>query len=524
MFLKLLGRDADSLSAAEESAVGRLAAAQRRLAMDGDRVDTKSEAGFGACAAFLDGLAVAARVLKVDAAPRSYRSAFTVNYRALFPDEARHYRVDVLEASIEQYAAIWVNGDKFEFSAEAMRRAKALQRAWLELIALLERWGHASRQARSAARPARSELRNTLVALDFAWASFEHRYIAELIAIEEKARRLVVQAVAHEERLQLLEAGNADRGALQRLPEYREEQRRLVGCIAHLNSVANVRRKGRDDLGVEVLFEAIAALGRCDAAEHSVEGTEALCAARILSTDVVESYNAMRAYLREVGHCLERVDPHLCNNTGLVERLVDWEESWEVGTRYVQNEQLLASLCDLVAHIREAQKLVPALSAMCHDFDAELFLVLPRIVWLRFLAAPVLHGELLKSLLPTAQPGDAELESFCEKFSAAKRLLVGAAQVASARCVDSAEEVAWDVLTRRAILGPDGLEESYAPLAWRHKDAAQAAAEDLMHELEQWSIKLQRHCPEDWNQCSAVLLQCLSGARQGRRQSETFRV
>ena len=44
-----------------------------------------------------------------------------------------------------------------------------------------------------------------------------------------------------------------------------------------------------------------------------------------LPEDVVGSFEAMRRYLREVKKCLERVDPHLCNNVGLVARLVDWE-------------------------------------------------------------------------------------------------------------------------------------------------------------------------------------------------------
>eukprot|EP00913_Durusdinium_trenchii_P012933 g12145.t1 len=106
--------------------------------------------------------------MHLDAAPRKYRASFTINYRALFPDEARNYRVD---ASVEQYAVIWVNGDKFEFSAEAMRRAEALQRCWADLAVLLERWNSEAR----AHRPARSELRSALVALDSAWASFEHK-------------------------------------------------------------------------------------------------------------------------------------------------------------------------------------------------------------------------------------------------------------------------------------------------------------------------------------------------------------
>ncbi|CAE8619854.1 unnamed protein product, partial [Polarella glacialis] len=162
MLRKLLGKDSDALSSAEEVAVGRLGTAYRRLLMDGGRINTKSEAGFNACALFLEGLDASARALRLDAAPRTYRVAFTINYRALFPDEARNYRVDVLEASVEQYAVIWVNGDKFEFSAEAMRRAEALQRSWAELGTMLERWNQSSEQPRMANRPPRSELRNCL--------------------------------------------------------------------------------------------------------------------------------------------------------------------------------------------------------------------------------------------------------------------------------------------------------------------------------------------------------------------------
>merc|ERR1719313_2527746 len=98
---------------------------------------------------FLEVLDACAQTLSLEAATRAYRVEFTINYRALFPDESRNYRVDVLEASAEQYAVIWVNGDKFEFTAEAMRRAEALQRAWSELGGLLDRWSQASEQPRS---------------------------------------------------------------------------------------------------------------------------------------------------------------------------------------------------------------------------------------------------------------------------------------------------------------------------------------------------------------------------------------
>jgi len=71
-------------------------------------------------------------------------------------------------------------------------------------------------------------VRNELTTLDIAWASFEHKYIAELIEIEEKARRLIVQAIEHERCLQLIEAHHGEGEVLQHVPEYHEEQRRLV--------------------------------------------------------------------------------------------------------------------------------------------------------------------------------------------------------------------------------------------------------------------------------------------------------
>eukprot|EP00931_Biecheleriopsis_adriatica_P050274 TRINITY_DN2909_c0_g1_i2.p1 TRINITY_DN2909_c0_g1~~TRINITY_DN2909_c0_g1_i2.p1 ORF type:complete len:535 (+),score=102.42 TRINITY_DN2909_c0_g1_i2:75-1679(+) len=534
MLRKLLGKDSDSLSSSEEASVTRLATAYRRLLIESGRVNTKSEAGFNACALFLESLDAAARALRLDAAPRTYRSAFTINYRALFPDEARNYRVDVLEASVEQYAVIWVNGDKFEFSAEAMRRAEALQRSWSDLGTVLDRCVQAVDQPRVTTRPGRSELRSTLVALDSSWASFEHKYIAELIDIEEKARRLIVQAIERERSLQLLEAQYGEDEALQNLPSYREDLKRLVACIAHLNSVANFRRKGRDDLSVDVLFDAMNTLSRCDAAEKNGENTEILAAARILSKDVVDAFVAMREYLREVERCLERVDPHLCNNVGLVAKLVDWEESWEVGTRYVQHDKLMKGVCDLVAEIRVAQRIAPGLTTLCDECDVEMFMVLPRIIWLRCLAKPSRQLDLFRSLLPhrfVTTPGNEdswpetpELEVFMEKFQTANGLLMGA-QPAGAVGVppaDVSERAAWEILVKRVVNGAGG-EDTYGTLAPALRARAEAAVEELMHELERWSMELQRNCPEDWNQCMGILVGCLSG-RSSRVTRGPFRV
>mmetsp|Transcript_93984 Transcript_93984/g.271683 ORF Transcript_93984/g.271683 Transcript_93984/m.271683 type:complete len:524 (-) Transcript_93984:315-1886(-) len=500
----------ESLSAAEQVAIDRLIATRARLPMDGDRMDTKSEEGGIACAAYLEALDLLATTLRLEKAPRSYRERFTINYRALFPDQARNYRVDVLEAGFEQHSAIWVNGDKFEFSAEAMRRAELLQQAWWSLGTVLDRWAQTSRGQRAS----RAELRSAMVALDYAWANFEHKYISELIEIEEKARRLIIDAIEHERSVTAFEEEYRAE-MLNTIGEYVEAQRLLVGSIGRLNSVANVRRKGRDDLRVDVFFDAMKTLHRCDVAERGGESTERLIAARILATDVVESFQGIRDYLREVCHCLERADPHLCNNAGLVARLTDWEESWELGTRYMQNEKLLSGVCDLVAEIRHAQRVAPALTTMCDECDVELFLVLPRMIWLRFLAQPHQHTELLRSLLPHRFPKedevkgnlafkergeaeeatwDADVEAFLQRYRATQDLLL------TGRCGKGA----WEVLVKHIVNGSISSKDDNLD------KAAKESVEDLHRSLERWSMELQRHCPEDWNQCCAILVQCLT--------------
>mmetsp|Transcript_8644 Transcript_8644/g.18295 ORF Transcript_8644/g.18295 Transcript_8644/m.18295 type:complete len:544 (-) Transcript_8644:152-1783(-) len=502
----------------EEVAVARLGSTYEDLVIEGGRVHTGSEVGFSNCAAFLDAVDHAGRIMRLEPASREYRAEFTVNYKALFPTEQRSYRVDVLEASIEQNAVIWVNGDKFEFSAEAMRRAQALQSTWADLGTFLEHWNPALGAPR--ATTAKAEFAGILVALDLAWASFEHKYIAELITIEEKARRLIVQAIEHDQRLRRLEA-SATEEALQRLPEYREAQKCLVASIAHLNSCANFKRKGRDDLGVEVLHDATRTLRRCDIAGAGGSCPEALGAAHVIASDVLDSFVAVREYLREVQVCLERVDPHLCNNSGLVARLVDWEESWEVGSRY-GSELLIAAVCGVVTEIHAAQRLAPALASMCEDCDVELFMVLPRIVWLCFLAEPTRHAELLKALLPhrfsastednpqtgaePPRPWDNEIEAFIEMFRR------GRAAVASAHGGPAAGQAAREALVRRVVAGgaDGGAGGQCSPAAAAAAVAAGSALEEAMRELERWSIELQRHCPEDWNHFAAMLVRCLA--------------
>jgi len=376
------------MSPVESAAVDGLVAAHdellhlpAELRTDGDSgaffIDLQSDVGLQSSVAFLSKLEAAADALRLPVAPRGYRTGFSVNYRALFPDGGRHYRVDILEASLDYHQTIWVNGDKFELSEAAVGFALDLQRGLAMLGSLLG----LCRAAASGVRPSpplsvRSELAAALTSVDTAWAGFESKYIADLIAIEDQARQLVVRAVEAEQRLRRCEAMQHQDGSPELAEEHAHARRKLVEQIAKLNAVANHKRKGRDDLSCDILESALQVLKSSDASK-AVESSSSSSssAAQVLADDIVGAFEAIRKYLREVNLCLERVDPHLCNNNGLVARLCDWEDSWEVGGRYVKCPLLRAALCDVVAKIIDIQRLMPSLRTMieCETLRMPLF-------------------------------------------------------------------------------------------------------------------------------------------------------
>lgn len=487
--------------------MAQVAALFRTLPLEDGHPNGSSDADQRSYATFLDALERAASSVKAPMASRLYRQAFTINYRTLFHSQSRSYRIDVLEAGLDDSGTIWVNGSKFEFCQRTMQSAHSLARAWQVLSTLLSHW-----QGRGA--QGATEVCEVFGTFDEAMSNFERSYIEELMAIEQGAKVLVSRAAELDKRLLDMEgnvalsAKAATIASLQSHASYPREQGRFVESVSKLNSVANFRRKGRDDLRADILVDALTALQPPD----TVASGDARRAATVLATDVLQSYEYVRQYLREAGGCLERVDPHLSNNTELVERLVDWEESWEVASRYVQKPALLRAICDLVAEFRVLQRIAPDFKGMCEDCDVELFLVLPRIVWLWFLRKPDTRAELLRSLLPHRFGGenaagdacDAEVAALQGKFCEVNKLLMESSRT----CHPPAHF--WEFLVRRVVKGSSTAAD-FDDIVPERVATAQTTTEGLMRDLEKWSMELQRHCPDDWNQTSAILLQCLEG-------------
>lgn len=510
----------------ENAATAQLEAAFRNLVVEGDFLDTTSEKGFVACQAFLEALEGASKALQLEPAPRAYRASFTSIYRALFDDETRSYRVDMLEAGTSRGSVIWANGEEFKLSENTVRYSKTFWSAWVDLGKVLQQW-IAQWREEVPLQPGRAFLCAALNQLDAVWANFEEAYVLDLMQVQSRARALITEAVAREHWLRVVEKRyqHFSTARRERVPAYHAARQDLVTCIARLNAVANSKRKGRDDLSVDVLESAIEVLWICEHAD-TADGTKTACveSAEVLASRVVSSFDALRAYLFQVQDHLDELLPNLCQNEGLVARLVEWEKSWEVGKRHVMDSLQLTSLSCFAAGLRRDRKVEPALVDMVTDYDPALFLTLPRLAWLHALAepqGPVLH--LVRRQLPhlfdkredsaeTTSSGAAGevIQALSTKFRSAFQCLAKALpnDGVESKCMRGA---AWELFIRRAVTGADAAADPYAVLAPDRREAAAGAVEGFMHELERWSMELQRQKPEDWNECVDLLVQCVAG-------------
>jgi hypothetical protein len=257
-------------------------------------------------------------------------------------------------------------------------------------------------------------------------------------------------------------------------------------------------------------------------------------AAEVLASRVVSSFEAVRAYLVWAQNHLDELLPNLCQNEGLVARLVEWEKSWEVGARHVRDSRQLSALSCFAAGLRRDRQVEPAFVEMVADYDPALFLTLPRLTWLHALAdpeGPVL--DLVRRQLPylfeeaesaeTANNGNGGevIQALSKGFNSAFQTLADAwpKDDGQRTCMRRAT---WEVFVRRAVAGAttEGATDPYVAFAPDRREAAAEAVEGFMHELERWSMELQRQKPEDWNECVDLLVQSVTGSRRDELPSD----
>eukprot|EP00445_Apocalathium_hangoei_P010756 CAMPEP_0203874814 /NCGR_PEP_ID=MMETSP0359-20131031/20481_1 /ASSEMBLY_ACC=CAM_ASM_000338 /TAXON_ID=268821 /ORGANISM="Scrippsiella Hangoei, Strain SHTV-5" /LENGTH=578 /DNA_ID=CAMNT_0050793593 /DNA_START=135 /DNA_END=1872 /DNA_ORIENTATION=+ len=525
-----------------EDVVPQLALAAKQVHCSDGRLDLTSPSWQLDCITLLSCIDWAARALKMPIESRKYREEFTINYRALFPDMgSRHYRVDIFEAALQWNCTRWVNGERFDLAVETAQSAEGLQSAWAALNSSLAEWGADSHAKIKGG--ATTKLREVLSAFDVAWAHFEHKYIIELIDIEAAARGLVLAAVKEEQQLKELERSQAT--GTEGEAQLRSQRSQFLARLSRLNSAANLSWKGHHDRGAEVLEMALEALKESDCSKNASSSHNAQVervVMHVLANGVVEAFEKVRGYIHEVSSSIDSVHPHLCNNDGLVSQMSTWTDSWELASRFMEPAPLLKAVCEVIGAIHTSRRFIPSFATMFEECDVELFLVLPRMVWLWFLTDPDQHIELMRRLVPhhldcQLEPParDEQLDAFTRSFH---RLMKALVDTLSDHGVDKlcrateAKQRAWEVLVARVVAGPSVMQntslKSLTEAAAANKTSrfdvdtgvdieiasAAAALESFVYELERWSIELQRHRPEYWCQCSSVLVRCLAKEKE----------
>lgn len=420
-------------------------------------------------------------------APRTYRASWTRNYVALLGDGGpsqkcnQLYAFDVLEAAIGQAKVICLNGEVFQFSEECLHMGRNLASSWTMLAKVL----HELSESRL---PPPAIWDHVLFLFDSHWASFEERYVHELIDIEQSARKPLVEAAQCSRHLAELEAhAKGKHMILERIGQDAREQ--LVQKIVVLNNLANVDGNGHRDLRGSVLDMASFVLHEDAADHHEVS--------RAVANSVVESFDGVRNYLASAEEDLHNTDPLLSGNKKLVHCLVAWESSWEVGNKYLMEVTVRKSLDEQMATLRQLMASCPDLAQLCDSCDVGLFLVLPRVVWIIYLLEPAMHEEFLRRLLP----GSAYATSLFERFDQLRHIVVreGLARPAAGPAL-------WRLLMPMLLSGPS------SSASTQGAGVSVVVAEtfgDFLHELEPWSIELQRASPREWNQYIAIMVRCL---------------
>lgn len=290
----------------------------------------------------------------------------------------------------------------------------------------------------------------------------------------------------------------------------REVLQDLFAQVCTLNAY-----RGRGDMDFEVLeaaADAYLSSQHADGSECSSAARSSQAAQRLLASTVLNSFADLREHLSQIKSIMH-MDPQLRNNATLMQRLAAFEESCDLGARFLLKPDLLRALCSVAAEAVDAQRFVPEFRTLLEDQDAELFLILPRLVLLCGLEDPS-HAALVESFLPHhfgSSAADDQGENSSTKQAPSEEMQRLTADFERAReMLGTLGGRRKNTLVQRAVMGFQS----------EGRDHVDEAVDDLMRRLEGFSMELQRHRPQDWNRCSSILLQCIEAASNAHVTSD----
>lgn len=327
----------------------------------------RTSQGFRGCKLFLSNIEVVNEILEIEASDRIYRNLFTNNYKALFPyPKKRFYRVDVLEASIEGYTSIWVNGERFEFNANVIQTGKELHESWICLVTLIFQIKDLIEERVKKNKDInifdfenelwRANIINVLKKFDQSWVEFEREYITELISIENVARRFIINLHKHMIDNEILTYVGAKSDGNNNYVVFVHEMQKEEKCENNGNEKDKLTSGIKCDRLDPVFFELIKSFYRVLNLNNKHSTTENInlltweqimqinnlaassphSSFSVLGALSIQCMSEMTIFLKHVADACkvpEKIDPHICNNLSLQQQILRVEETWGIARK-----------------------------------------------------------------------------------------------------------------------------------------------------------------------------------------------
>ncbi|CAD8173694.1 unnamed protein product [Paramecium octaurelia] len=347
---------------------------------DYQKYDLDNPEGQHSCKKFLYHLEYMCKVYKVNAVSRDYRDSFSKAYKILYTEGELCYLTEILDSAQEGFPYLWVNSEKYAFSADVLESGVRLVEAFYKVQHVI-RYTYSGTGQESpdfSSQKLKAEIQLLLENFDIIWVNFEKYYVKELMQIEAEARRFILKAIEIDKEMISIEVREKLKGRiLVTSDNYLHQKAELCKVIAQINSVANVEGKGRDDLGVNILLEAEGITRRVTREQSQ--------AVRNLADSIKMNFSKFREQMRRYERNIEMVDPQLKNNQELVELLIEYETQWEKGLNYLLDPKRYTQLM-LFSHIIEttAEKYQQFKEQLeCRDSD--IFVAIPCLIILKHL-------------------------------------------------------------------------------------------------------------------------------------------
>ena len=344
------------------------------------RIDTDSDTGAKSCKKFLNQIELLMLSFGLKGENREYRKKFSKAYLYLFNKKKLCFLTEILGSAQETTPYLVVNGEEYNFSKEVLEYGNILINSFFSLIMTINDIVKNIRDELffNDIKNVKNELKNTLTNFDKHWVKYEEKYIFELIDIEEKSRKLIVDAINIEKEITNYENKLNLRGKLVlNDKQYNQLRIKFIDIILNLNKVANVEGKGRSDLPIDILFKAEKVL--VTVSENQSKGM------RNLAFKIKNSVLSLRLLLRKYSKNIEEIDPQLKNNKKLSKLLFNFENKWEQGKIYLMDKNKFNQLLffsQIIEIICEKYNQY-SIRELIENNDPSIFISLPSILLLK---------------------------------------------------------------------------------------------------------------------------------------------